>query len=132
MCHKKCRHKSDFDSRGRDKSIRTNTEALQIFAMTLYYRLLSKKYFFLKIIKKTKKVAHACAYGLQSIDMVYINFKDLEGLEVNSQQGADLGFTGKQVIHPNNIETVQRVFSPRKVDFCFANIFSIKLNYCEV
>jgi len=57
-------------------------------------------------------VAHACAYGLQSIDMVYINFKDLEGLEVNSQQGADLGFTGKQVIHPNNIETVQRVFSP--------------------
>ena len=62
-------------------------------------------------------MAHACAYGLQSIDMVYINFKDLEGLEVNSQQGADLGFTGKQVIHPNNIETVQRVFSPRKVDF---------------
>ena len=61
-----------------------------------------------------RKVAHAAAYGLQSIDMVYINFKDLEGLEVNSQQGADLGFTGKQVIHPNNIQTVQRVFSPRK------------------
>merc|ERR1711892_425530 len=59
-------------------------------------------------------VAHACAYGLQSIDMVYINFRDLDGLEVNAQQGADLGFTGKQVTHPGNIETVQRVFSPSR------------------
>ena len=45
--------------------------------------------------------------------MVYINFRDLDGLEVNAQNGADFGFTGKQVIHPGNIETVQRVFSPR-------------------
>ena len=58
-------------------------------------------------------VAHAAAFELQSIDMVYINFKNLEGLRVNAQQGADIGFTGKQVIHPNNIETVQNVFTPR-------------------
>ena len=57
--------------------------------------------------------------------MVYINFKDLEGLEINSQQGADLGFTGKQVIHPNNIQTVQRVFSPRRA---FERLFSLFLN----
>ena len=58
-------------------------------------------------------VAHAAAFELQSIDMVYINFKNIDGLKTNSQQGADLGFTGKQVIHPNNIQTVQQVFSPR-------------------
>ena len=45
--------------------------------------------------------------------MVYINFRDLDGLETNSRQGSDMGFTGKQVIHPNNIETVQSVYTPR-------------------
>lgn len=29
--------------------------------------------------------------------MVYINFKDLEGLRIQSEQGAKMGFTGKQV-----------------------------------
>lgn len=57
-------------------------------------------------------VTHAAAYNMQSIDMVYINFNNLDGLTRNAQQGADLGFTGKQVIHPKNIEIVQNVFSP--------------------
>ena len=42
-------------------------------------------------------VTHASAFDLQSIDMVYINFNNLEGLKQNSIQGANLGFTGKQV-----------------------------------
>ena len=58
-------------------------------------------------------VAHAKAFDCQAIDMVYIDFKDIDGLKLNSQQGADMGFTGKQVIHPYNIETVQSVYSPR-------------------
>ena len=58
-------------------------------------------------------MAHAKAFDCQAIDMVYIDFKDIDGLKLNSQQGADMGFTGKQVIHPNNIETVQSVYSPR-------------------
>ena len=47
-------------------------------------------------------VAHAKAFDCQAIDMVYIDFKDIDGLKLNSKQGADMGFTGKQVIHPNN------------------------------
>ncbi|CAG5105322.1 Oidioi.mRNA.OKI2018_I69.chr1.g2026.t1.cds [Oikopleura dioica] len=61
---------------------------------------------------RQKLVAHAKAFNIQAIDMVWIDFKNLQGLEENSRQGANLGFTGKQVIHPANIETVQRVFSP--------------------
>lgn len=61
---------------------------------------------------RQKLVAHAKAFNIQAIDMVWIDFKNLEGLQENSIQGANLGFTGKQVIHPANIETVQRVFSP--------------------
>ena len=66
-------------------------------------------------------VTHAAAYNLQSIDMVYIKFNNLEGLRKNAQQGADLGFTGKQVIHPKNIDIVQNVFSPSPEKVEWAN-----------
>ncbi|CAF1178014.1 unnamed protein product [Adineta steineri] len=48
----------------------------------------------------------------QPIDMVYINFKDLDGLKKQSEQGAAWGFTGKQVIHPQQVPIVQAAFSP--------------------
>jgi len=39
-------------------------------------------------------VVHAKAYGLQAIDMVYINFKDPEGLQAQAEEGARFGYTG--------------------------------------
>ena len=38
--------------------------------------------------------------------------KDLAGLERQSLEGAGFGFTGKQVIHPGQISTVQQAFTP--------------------
>jgi len=38
--------------------------------------------------------------------------QDLNGLEKQSIEGARMGFTGKQVIHPSQIEVVQRAFTP--------------------
>lgn len=46
---------------------------------------------------RQKIVAHAKAFGLQAIDLVHINFKDLDGLRKQSLEGAHMGFTGKQV-----------------------------------
>jgi len=57
-------------------------------------------------------VAAAAAYGLQAIDIVAIDFKDLEALRLESEFGARLGFTGKQIIHPAQVEPVQRAFTP--------------------
>jgi len=58
-------------------------------------------------------VVTACAANdLQAIDMVYIDFRDLEGLRVEAQQGAGLGFSGKQVIHPNQVSVAQEAFTP--------------------
>jgi citrate lyase subunit beta-like protein len=54
----------------------------------------------------------AAAYGLQAIDMVAIDFKDLEALRHESALGAGLGFTGKQIIHPAQVEPVQSAFTP--------------------
>ncbi|PIK52075.1 putative citrate lyase subunit beta-like protein, mitochondrial-like [Apostichopus japonicus] len=61
---------------------------------------------------RQKVVATAKAFGMQAIDLVYIDFKDSVGLEEQSLQGARMGFTGKQVIHPNQIPIVQTAFSP--------------------
>lgn len=59
-------------------------------------------------------VLMAAAYNLQAIDMVFLNFKDTESLRKECIQGLHLGFTGKQIIHPNQIDTVQNVFTPSK------------------
>lgn len=57
-------------------------------------------------------VAHAAAYGLQAIDMVKIDFKDLDSLKKECIQGAQMGFSGKQIIHPNQVVPVQEAFTP--------------------
>ncbi|KAJ8027565.1 Citramalyl-CoA lyase, mitochondrial [Holothuria leucospilota] len=61
---------------------------------------------------RQKVVATAKAFGMQAIDLVYIDFKDLDGLEKQSLEGSRMGFTGKQVIHPSQIPVVQKAFSP--------------------
>ncbi len=57
-------------------------------------------------------VTHAAAFDLQAIDMVYVNFKDPEGLKREALQGAQMGFAGKQIIHPNQVIPVQEAFTP--------------------
>ena len=57
-------------------------------------------------------ITHAAAQQLQAIDMVNINFQDDEGLRVQSVQGSRMGYSGKQIIHPNQVEIVQQAFSP--------------------
>ncbi len=37
---------------------------------------------------------------------------DLDGLRVQSEEGARMGYTGKQVIHPDQVPIVQAAFSP--------------------
>ncbi len=57
-------------------------------------------------------VTHTAAYGLQAIDMVNIEFQDSTALRVQATQGVKMGFTGKQVIHPNQVQPVQKAFTP--------------------
>ncbi|CAB4069621.1 CLYBL [Lepeophtheirus salmonis] len=64
------------------------------------------------IYARQKVVAVAKAYGLQAIDLVHINYKDLEGLKAQSIEGVHMGFSGKQVIHPGQVATVHSCFSP--------------------
>ena len=62
----------------------------------------------------------AKANGLLAIDAPYGNFKDREGLERSAAMSASLGFDGKWVIHPGQIETVNAVFAPSREDLARA------------
>ena len=57
-------------------------------------------------------VLHAAAFNLQALDMVHVNFRDPEATYREALAGAEMGFTGKQVIHPAQVEPVQRAFTP--------------------
>lgn len=57
-------------------------------------------------------VAYAAAFGLQAIDMLWTDLKDLAGLQRVAVQGARLGYSGMQVIHPDQIAPVQAAFTP--------------------
>ena len=66
-----------------------------------------------ELLYARQAVIVACAaYDLQPIDIVTIDYKDLEVLKVESEFGARLGFSGKQVIHPNQVPVVQEAFTP--------------------
>lgn len=54
----------------------------------------------------------AKAYGLAIVDGVYNAFKDEEGLRTSCVQGRAMGFDGKTLIHPAQIDVCNSVFSP--------------------
>jgi citrate lyase beta subunit len=57
-------------------------------------------------------VTCAAAFGQQAIDLLNVDFRDLERLRDEARQGASMGFAGKQIIHPNQIAPVQEAFTP--------------------
>ncbi|MFW9924932.1 MAG: HpcH/HpaI aldolase/citrate lyase family protein [Candidatus Thorarchaeota archaeon] len=61
----------------------------------------------------SSKLIIACAaYKIQAIDTVYTDVNDLEGLYQATLQAIELGFQGKSVIHPSQIEIVHQAFTP--------------------
>jgi citrate lyase subunit beta-like protein len=74
-----------------------------------------------EVLYARQAVVTACvANDLQAIDMVYIDFRDLEGLRLEAQQGAGWGFSGKQVIHPKQVPVVQEAFTPSTAELDYA------------
>lgn len=58
----------------------------------------------------------ARASGLAILDGVYLDLKDIEGFEFACRQGAELGFDGKTLIHPNQVAACNKVFTPKAED----------------
>ncbi|ORZ25847.1 Pyruvate/Phosphoenolpyruvate kinase-like domain-containing protein [Absidia repens] len=58
----------------------------------------------------------AGAYGLQSIDLVCVDYQNEQTLVEECKEGREFGFSGKQAIHPNQIDIIQRHFLPDEAD----------------
>ena len=61
-------------------------------------------------------MAAARAYGLVAIDGVFNDIKDENGLMDECEQGRTLGFDGKTLIHPSQLDSANRIFAPSPHD----------------
>jgi citrate lyase subunit beta / citryl-CoA lyase len=65
-------------------------------------------------------VAAARAFGLDILDGVYNDLADAEGFSRECAQARDMGFDGKTLIHPNQINPCNAAFSPSAEDVAHA------------
>jgi citrate lyase subunit beta/citryl-CoA lyase len=69
---------------------------------------------------RSRIAAAAHAFGLQPIDGPYAALADEEGLRESARRARMLGFQGKWVIHPDQIEIVNAEFSPTEEELAHA------------
>jgi len=62
----------------------------------------------------------ARAHGLTIVDGVYNAFKDEAGLKAECEQGRDMGFDGKTLIHPAQLEIANTAFAPSEAEIDLA------------
>ena len=57
-------------------------------------------------------IAAARIHGIVILDGVYNDIANTQGFAAECLQGVDLGFDGKTLVHPNQIEACNKAFSP--------------------
>jgi citrate lyase subunit beta/citryl-CoA lyase len=62
----------------------------------------------------------ARAYGLAILDGVHLDLEDAEGFALACEQGVEMGFDGKTLIHPKTIAAANRVFAPSADEVAFS------------
>jgi citrate lyase subunit beta/citryl-CoA lyase len=65
-------------------------------------------------------VTAARAYGLAVIDGVFNDIEDAQGFEAVCRQGVELGFDGKTLIHPSQVDVANAIFAPPAQDVRYA------------
>ncbi|MFD4179551.1 HpcH/HpaI aldolase/citrate lyase family protein [Rhodococcus sp. NPDC058514] len=64
----------------------------------------------------------ARAHGLEAIDGPYLQIRDVDAFRRAAGRTAALGFDGKWVLHPGQIDAANEVFSPRQADYDHAEM----------
>ncbi|MEL6409408.1 MAG: CoA ester lyase [Pseudomonadota bacterium] len=65
-------------------------------------------------------MAARASRGVVAIDGVYNKFKDEDGLKIECEHGRDLGFDGKTLIHPAQIDVTNAAFAPTEAEIDIA------------
>jgi citrate lyase subunit beta/citryl-CoA lyase len=72
------------------------------------------------VYSRTKIPVDAKAAGKYAIDAIWQDIDDTVGLEHDSITAKNLGYVGKSIIHPNQIDIVHKVFYPTKPEIEWA------------
>lgn len=59
--------------------------------------------------------------GIQASDTVYSNIEDIEGLKASTERSKALGFDGRGVIHPSQIDIIHQIYMPTDAEIEEAN-----------
>jgi citrate lyase subunit beta/citryl-CoA lyase len=62
----------------------------------------------------------AASAGVLPIDTLYANFRDPEGLEADCRRARRDGFLGRIAIHPDQVDIINRCFTPSDAEIAFA------------
>jgi citrate lyase beta subunit len=71
-------------------------------------------YWSVSLYPRSRIVVAATAAGLEPVDTVFPNIKDIEGLKEDARRAAGMGFRGKWVVHPSQIDIVNEIFTPTR------------------
>lgn len=74
------------------------------------------------IFARSMVVYAAAAARVASIDGVFPNLDDPDGMERDTLQARRLGFTAKSTFNPRQVEVINRVFSPRPDEIAYASL----------
>jgi citrate lyase subunit beta/citryl-CoA lyase len=69
---------------------------------------------------RARVVWGAKAAGIQAVDSIFADAKDLEGLRRETELVKALGYTGKSLVNPRQIEVVHEVFAPKAEEIAHA------------
>jgi citrate lyase subunit beta/citryl-CoA lyase len=58
--------------------------------------------------------------GIAVLDGVYNDVMDIEGFEAECRQGMEMGFDGKTLIHPSQVDVANRVWAPTEAEIDYA------------
>jgi len=62
----------------------------------------------------------AHALGIEALDTVYVDFRNVDGCRQNSEQARYDGFTGKIAIHPDQVPVINAAFTPSEAEVAHA------------
>ncbi|MCK8683311.1 HpcH/HpaI aldolase/citrate lyase family protein [Pseudomonas umsongensis] len=65
---------------------------------------------------RTQALLAAHALGVEAIDTVYVDFHDPDGLAASCAVSRHDGFTGRVAIHPNQVATLNKAYSPDAIE----------------
>ena len=72
------------------------------------------------LFARSMLVYAAASAGVISVDAVWPELRDLDGLKRDAEMARALGFLGKSMVHPGHIDVVNAVFTPSESEVAFS------------